>query len=155
MCVVMVSTAFSCLLLAGCKKRTSPRASSPEASLPEVITNRMADVAYRSALAENRREQAANACIRSDVVEKMKVLVEQAKAKLPKEADDAAVKAELAKNAVWRDLEAKNQHAIEEIGKTLSKAREIVRQRILAEERDVKAVTEGKARAVALQQTKK
>jgi len=64
------------------------------------------------------------------------------------------VKAELAKDAAWRELEAKNQTMVEGIGKTLAEGREIVRQRILAENRDVKAVAEGKARAVAPPQGK-
>jgi len=151
----MVSIAFLCFLFVGCKKRTTDSSSAPAASVPGVITNRMSDAAYRAALSENRREQMRKAGVRSEVVEKMKVLVEQARARLPKEADDAAVKAELAKDAVWRELEAKNQAAIEEIGKTLSKGRDLVRQRMLAEARDGKAVAEGKARAVDLQQTKK
>lgn len=154
-CVVGVSTAFLCLSLMGCKKRTAPAPKGPDASLPEVITNRMADAAYRSALSENRREQMRKAGVRAEVVEKMKALVAQARAKLPKEADDAAVKAELAKDAVWRELEAKNQAMIEEIGTTLSKGRELLRQRMLAEKRDIEAVKEGKARAAGPPQAKK
>lgn len=154
-CVVGVSTAFLGLLPAGCKKRAEVSSPDAVAPVPGVVTNRMADAVYRSALSENRREQMRKAGERSEVVEKMKALVEQTRARLPKEADDAAVKAELAKDAVWRELEAKNQSMIEEITKTLSKGRELVRQRMLAEARDVKAVKEGKARAVDPQQAKK
>ena len=152
-CMAMVSTVFLCLTGAGCKKRPAPEAG-PSAQLPGVITNRMADAAYRAALSQNRREQMRQAGARGEVVEKMRLLVEQARARLPAGADDAAVKAELAKDPVWRELEAKNQTMVDGIGKTLAEGREIVRQRILAEKRDVKAVAEGKARAVGPPQGK-
>jgi len=145
--MAVVSTVFFCLAGAGCKKRPAPEAA-PSAQLPGVITNRMADAAYRAALSQNRREQMRQAGARGEVVAKMQAHVEQARAKLPAGADDAAVRAELAKDPAWRELEAKNQAMIEDIGKTLAEGREIVRQRILAENRDIKAVAEGKARAV-------
>ena len=151
--MAMVSTVFFCLAVAGCKKSPAPE-SGPSAQLPGVITNRMADAAYRAALSQNRREQMRRADARGEVVAKMQLLVEQARAKLPAGADDAAVKAELAKDPAWRELEAKNQTMVEGIGKTLAEGRARVRQRILAENRDVKAVAEGKARAVGPPQGK-
>lgn len=153
-CVGMVSTAFLCLSLMGCKKRTAPAPNVPEVSLPGVITNRMADAAYRAALADNRREQMRLAGERSEIVAKMQGMVDRARAKLPAGADDAAVKAELAKDPEWGAHEASNQVKVVEIQNKLSMSRELARQRMLAEARDVKAVAEGKARAVDPQQTK-
>jgi hypothetical protein len=75
----------------------------------------------------------------------MTALIERTRAALPEGASDEAVKAELDKSAEWRELEAQNARLIGEIEKTLAQARETVRQRMLAEANDLKAVAEGRA----------
>jgi len=141
----MVSMVFVCFWGAGCKKRSG----GGKGSVQSVITNRMDDAAYRKTLDENRKVQTAKAGERSVVVEQMKALVEQAKAKLPAGADDEAVKAFLAKDEAWQKLEAKNKQLIGEIEQTLAEARQAVQKRMLEESRAVKAVAEGKAKAAA------
>ncbi len=146
-----VSMVFFSLLLAGCKKRTVPDVSpsvSKGAGVESVVTNRMQDAAYRKALDLNRLEQGKKASERNKIVGKMEQMIAKARASLPTGADDVAVKAELAKNPEWVELETKNAHVTAEIDKTLAEARETVRQRMLAEARDVKAVSEGKAKAI-------
>lgn len=144
-----VSIVFISLLLAGCKKRSAPEVPPSVSARPaeSAITNRMQDAAYRKALDLNRREQGKKASERNKIVEKMEQMIAKARASLPAGADDAAVKAELAKNPEWVELEKQNAHATAEIDKTLAEAREKIRQRMLAEARDVKAVSEGKATA--------
>ena len=148
--VTILSMAFISLLMAGCKKRTAAEAApsvSKGAGLESVITNRMQDPTYRKALDLNRLEQGKKASKRNKIVEKMEPMIAKARASLPAGADEAAVKAELAKNPEWLELEKQNARVTAEIDKTLAEARETVRQRMLAEARDVKAVAEGSAKA--------
>lgn len=149
--VTIVSMVFVGLLGTGCKRKSTVSAE-PQGpagqTLPGVVTNRMQDASYREELKQNMKEQRARAKDRNEVVDRMTVLIAEARAKLPAGADDAAVKAELAKSSEWRDLEAKNQQLVGEIDKTLARARETVRQRMLQEAQDVKAVAEGKAQPV-------
>ena len=149
--VTIVSMVFVGLLGTGCKRKSTVSAEPQGAAgqaLPGVVTNRMQDASYREELKQNMKEQRARAKDRNEVVDRMTVLIAEARAKLPAGADDAAVKAELAKSSEWRDLEAKNQQLVGEIDKTLARARETVRQRMLQEAQDVKAVAEGKAQPV-------
>jgi hypothetical protein len=137
---------LTCLFSAGCKKKTAQDES--EASLESVITNRMNDAAYLEALRKNREEQTAKAGERHVVVTQMQACIERVRATLPKEADDAVLKAALAKDEEWGKLEAQNAQAIGSIEKVLEDARQKVRQRMLEESRAVKAVAEGRAKAV-------
>ncbi len=146
--VAAVSMVFICVLLAGCKKRSAPGvvpSVSKNAGVESVVTNRMQDPTYRKALDLNRLEQGRKAAERNKIVEKMEQMIAKARATLPAGADNEAVKAELAKNPEWVELEKQNAHMLAELDKTLAEARETVRQRMLAEARDVKAVSEGKA----------
>lgn len=140
--VVFLSIVFVCLAGIGCKRKAAPVV---EPELPHVFTNRMADVTYVEALKENMGVQRQWAGERSEVVEKMTAMIERTRAALPEGASDEAVKAELDKSAEWRELEAQNARLIGEIEKTLAQARETVRQRMLAEANDLKAVAEGRA----------
>ncbi len=140
-----LSIVFPLFFLTGCPRRQPP---SGEA-LPEVTTNRMADAAYRAGLAELRREQARLAGGRSEVVERMRVMIDRVRSELPEGADEAAVRAALAKDPEWNRLENANQEMIGKIGDNLAQARERVRQRMLAEERDNRKVAEGTARPAA------
>lgn len=147
-CVTGMSMVFVSLLVAGCKKRAVPEsvaAGAPAPDLRSVVTNRMLDPAYRKALDQNRQEQGKKASERNRIVEKMTGLIAKTRTLLPAGADDATVKAELAKNPEWQALEAQNARMIGEIEKTLAEARETVRKRMETEVRDVKAVAEGQA----------
>jgi len=146
--VVIVSTVIVGLMCAGCKKRSVSPAPSAAPELEPVVTNRMSDVSYIKALDQVRKAQLAKATERSAIVDKMKSHLERVRASLPAGADDAAVKAALAKDGEWRKLEAQNAQVIGEIEQTLADARKTVRERMLAESRAIKAVAEGKARAV-------
>ena len=143
---VSVSMFFVCcvVMFAGCKRRKAP-AQEAAPALEVVITNRMDDLTYREALSSNLVEQTRLAADRSVVVDQMEKLIKDARASLPADADDEAVKAELAKRQEWKSLEEENARKIADIEKTLVAARETVRRRIEAEMRDVKAVAEGKA----------
>ncbi len=77
-------------------------------------------------------------------------MVAEVREALPAGADDEAVKAELAKSEEWRTLEAENLKRIGEIEEKIAEARTTVRERLLREQRDVKAVAEGRARPVAV-----
>ena len=144
----IVSMVFACLFSSGCKKRAPVVAVVDKAPLESVVTNRMSDVAYLGDLKKNRAQQTAKAAERSVIVAQMEACIARTKATLPKDADEAALKAALAKDEGWRKLEAQNAQAIEEIQKVLGEARQIVRQRMLEEARAVKAVAEGRAKAV-------
>ncbi len=141
----MVSMAFVCLLAAGCKKRPPVEVHAPLAS---VLTNRMNDAAYLGALKQNRQEQTVKAAERNVIVTQMQAIIARVKGTLPQDADDEALKAALAKDEAWRKLEAQNAQAIGSIEQVLGEARQKVRQRMLEESRDVKAVAEGKAQSV-------
>jgi hypothetical protein len=110
-----------------------------------VITNRMEDVAYREALVSNHLAQTQMAFERHPVVSQMEKLVKEARAGLPADADDEALKAELEKRPEWKVLEEENARKLAEMEKTLVAAREMVRKRLEAEMRDTKAVAEGRA----------
>ena len=150
-CAVSVSMLFVCCVVAfsGCKRRKAPEAAAAPA-LESVITNRMDDSTYRQALSDNRREQGKHATERQEIVSKMEGLIAEARAGLPEDADDEAVKAELAKRPEWNALEEENTRKIADIEKTLAAARETVRKRIEMEARDVKAVAEGRAVPAAI-----
>ena len=141
----MVSIAFIGLFSAGCKKRSPAEVKAP---LAEVITNRMNDAAYLDTLKNSRDVQMAKAAERNVIVAQMRAYSERVKATLPKDADEAALKAALAKDEGWRTLEARNAQAIEAGEQILGEARQKVRQRMLEESRAVQAVAEGKAKAV-------
>lgn len=143
---VIVSMAFVCLFSSGCKKKRVP--AVPKAPLASVYTNRMNDAVYLGALQTNRLEQSLKAGERSVIVTQMLAYSERVKATLPKDADEAALKAALAKDEGWHKLEAQNAKAIEDIQQVLAAAREKVHQRILEENRDRKAVAEGRAKSV-------
>lgn len=128
--------------LCGCKKRAVPEGDV----LPVVHTNRMEDAEYVKALQANRLAQGVLTSERQDVVNKMEVLLAKARAKLPEGADDEAVKAGLAKDPVWQALAAENLRKIAAIEEKLKEARETVRERLLREQSDAKAVAEGRAR---------
>ena len=97
---------------------------------------------------EVRDEQAVKAGERTVIVTQMQACIERVKATLPKDADEAALKAALAKDDEWRKFEPQNAKAIEDIQQVLGEARQKVRQRMLEESRAVKVVAEGKAMAV-------
>lgn len=143
--VAMVSIAFVCLFSTGCKKRVPVASRAP---LESVFTNRMNDAAYLATLQTNRVAQSAKAGERNVIVSQMQAHIERVKATLPEDADEATLKAALAKDEEWLKLEARNEKAIGEIQQVLSEAREKVRQRLLEESKAVKAVAEGKAKAV-------
>lgn len=134
----------------GCKRQDN---AVTEVAMPEVVTNRMVDATYRGALIQNRREQTRIAEERSQIVTTMQEMIERVRATLPKGADDAAIRAELAKDPVWQRLEAQNQKKIKEIEQALAKTRELVRQRVKKEAQDVQAVADGKARPITGNQT--
>lgn len=141
----MVSTALLCLFPAGCKKKTPVAVKAP---LESVVTNRMNDAAYLGSLRNNREEQKAKAAERNALGAQMQACVARVKATLPQDADEAALKAALAKDEAWLKLEAQNARVSGEIDRILGAAKESVRQRMLEESRAVKAVAEGKAKAV-------
>lgn len=148
--VTIVSMVFIGAVCGGCKKKSVvPVAPEKpvETATESVYTNRMHDATYREEIKQNLKEQRAKAKERSVVVDHMTELITQARAKLPAGADDAAVKAELEKSPEWRELEAQNQRLIGDIDATLARAREMVRQRMLQEAKDVQAVAEGRAKA--------
>jgi len=143
--IVFIGLFSTCFYSAGCKKRTPIVVKAP---LESVYTNRMNDAAYVGALQTNCAKQTAKAGERSVIVIQMQACIERVKATLPKDADEAALKAALAKDDEWRKLEPQNAKAIEEIQQILGEAREKVRQRMLEETRAVKAVADGKAKSV-------
>lgn len=134
---VLLSIVF---LSAGCKK------GGQDKDLPVVVTNRIADPAYVEELRQLRYAQGTTAKARNAVVAQMNDRVEAAKAKLPKGATDEQIKAELAKDPAWKNLEEENQKRIGDIEAQLAAAREAVRKRIAQEAADTKAVKEGRAR---------
>ena len=145
LCAVSVSMLFVCCfaVLSGCKRKAPEKETAP--ALEVVITNRMQDTVYREALSSNQLAQTKIAAERSVVVDRMEKIVAEARASLPADSDDEAVKAELAKLPEWKVLEEENTRRIADTEKMLAEAREMVRRRIEAETRDVKAVAEGRA----------
>lgn len=141
----MVSMALVCLFSAGCKKRTPATGKAPLAS---VITNRMNDAAYVGTLKQNREEQAEKALERNAITALMQACGERVKATLPKDADEAALKAALAKDEAWLKLDAQYVATTNEIERVLNDARQNIRQRMVEESRAVKSVAEGRAKAI-------
>jgi hypothetical protein len=141
-----VSMLFVCCAatLSGCKRRQAGGAAAAPV-LETVITNRMEDPVYRKALEDNQLEQTRQAAERSVVVDRMKVLIAEARAALPAGTDDETVRAELEKRPEWKMLEEENARMNAGLEKTLAAARETVRRRIEAETQDRKAVAEGRA----------
>jgi hypothetical protein len=130
----------------GYKRHAAPKVEAPAApELEVVVTNRIADPVYRQAMESNRLVQVKMASARSVVVEKMEKIVAEVRSALPAGADVATVKAELEKRPEWKALEAENDRILGEMRQTLAGARETVGQRIRAEQRDMRAVAEGRA----------
>ena len=84
--------------LAGCRKAEEPEVP---VSAPESYMN---DKAFRSQLADARKERTSLAAVRARLVEEMQRKIDAVRAAKPG-ADDAAVKAELEKDLEWVSLE--------------------------------------------------
>jgi type IV secretory pathway VirB10-like protein len=143
---VALSMVFVCLVASGCKKKVKP--TVPAAPLESVITNRMNDPAYLDTLKKNRDEQTRVANARAGVSKQIEACKARVKASLPEQADEAALKAALAKDQEWQGLAKQADEMKEEDRQTVMSAREAARKRIEAEAQAVKAVSEGKAKAV-------
>lgn len=144
--MAIVSTALIALFSGGCKKKVEEKRLSAK---PEsVFTNRMNDVAYVESLRKNREEQGVQAKERHALLVQLKACQERVKATLPAEADEAALKAALARDSEWQRLDAQNAQMEGRIQATLLDARETIRKRMEVEAQAVKAVAAGQAVAV-------
>lgn len=147
--MAIVSTVFMTLFASGCKKKAAPESIGPAPKkLESVYTNRMNDAAYVDALRNNRQEQSLEAKERHEVAVRIQACQERVKASLPADADEAALKAALARDPEWQKLDAQKSQIDGRIQATLLDARETIRRRMEAEALAVKAVAEGRAEAV-------
>ena len=148
---IVVSTVFSCLFLAGCKKRARPQKEAPVV-LESVYTNRANDAVYIESLDQNRRVQIAKAKGIRAAMDEMNAYRERVKVALPAGSDEAALSAALAKDETWLKLKAKCEFVAaagqKEEQQTVAAARELVRQRMIKEAKDQAAVAEGKAKPI-------
>jgi hypothetical protein len=142
---VAVSIVFVCLVVAGCKKG-SPK--GPAVPLESVVTNRMNDAAYLDRLKKNRAEQTQVAAARAKVTAGIDACKARVKEALPADADEAAFQAALEKDQAWQALVKQVEELNEQDRQTVLSAREAIRTRMEEESRAIKAVAEGKAKAV-------
>lgn len=143
---VAVSIVFVCLVAAGCKKKGPPKGSA--LPLESVVTNRMNDAAYLDGLKKNRAEQTQVAAARAKVTARIDACKARVKAALPAGADEAAFQAALEKDQAWQALVKQVEELNEQDRQTVILAREAIRKRMEEESRAIKAVAEGKAKAV-------
>ncbi len=141
-----VSIVFVCFWSVGCKRK--PAVSGPAVPLESVITNRANDAAYLDTLKKNRADQTKIAAQRAEVSRKMDACRERVRSSLPAEAEEAAINAALEKDQEWTELVKQTGELAQRDQQVLSAAREAVRARLQEEARAVKAVAEGKAKAV-------
>lgn len=142
-----VSMAFVCLVVAGCKRKAVVTQASP-APLLSVITNRMNDATYVNALQANRSEQSNKAKQQVDVSRQLQVCVRRVQATLATGADESVLKAALSNDQEWVSLSKKAEGLQEDERQTVIAARELIRKRMQDEAQAVKAVEEGRAKAV-------
>ena len=145
--------AFSCLFVAGCKKRVTPQHAVP-AVQENVYTNRINNAAYIESLKQNRLTQMTNATALRAAVSQRDAYKERVKAALPPGSDEAALEKALAKDDTWLKLKGQSDQAQSNDLKTVAEAREKIRQALMEEARAQKAVAEGKAKAIDQAKTK-
>lgn len=116
---------------------------------PEVYTSRADDPAYKKMLEQTRANQAKLANVRSRVVAQVEDFITRAREALPPNATDEQVLAELDGNPKkypgWKPMKEALAKSEENIKGEMSKAQQIVRERILKEAADRKAVAKGQA----------
>ena len=140
-CAPLAAVSFALVLavLTGCDGR------------PEVYAQRKADPSYRkdleASVAQQKRTNASLATVRSQ----MDRLEARARAVLPAGATPEQVKAELdanpAKYPGWQTLSARFEQLSRDKEKELADVRRLVRERIVKEAKDQKALAKGEARA--------
>lgn len=146
---IIVSMAFiSFLGSVGCKKRQPAPILPAAPEMPRVITNRVNDAAYMDVLKKSRSDQAKVTSELFDVRAKMKACRERVKAALPEKGDTAALSEALHKDADWLALESREKALLEANKAALQAARELIRERLEKEQKDVEAVAQGRAQAV-------
>ena len=150
---VTVSMVFFCLVSTGCKKRVKPPAEVPVVQ-ESVYTNRANNAAYIESLQQNRRKQVAKGLELTSAIAEMNAYKARVKATLATGADEAALELALAKDEAWLKLKTRGEKAQIEIQQTLEEARERVRQGMVEESRAIKAVSDGKAKALDQEKTK-
>lgn len=89
----------------------------------------MNDPVFRKRLTDSRKERESYTVSRTKLVREMEKMIEAKKAELPG-ADDAAVKAELEKDAAWIDLTKRVNDLTAAIDENQRKALGVVRERL-------------------------
>jgi len=135
-----------CLFAVGCKKKGQP--ATPAAPVESVITNRVHDAAYLDSLKKGREFQTKLAAGRAEVSKRMAACRARVSAALPKDAVEAAVNAALEKDSEWQGLVKQFEELVQKDQKSLAEVRDSVRARLQEEARAIKAVADGKAKAV-------
>lgn len=146
--LAIVSISFMVFFAAGCKKKVETQGALPEKKLESVFTNRMNDAAYVEALRKNRTEQGLLAKERFAVMTQLKACQDRVKAALPANADEAVLKAALARDPEWQKLNAQKAQGEGRDQAKLAEARETIRKRMETEAQAKRAVSEGKAKAL-------
>lgn len=100
--IALVAMGLGALVLTGCGRndKAPERAAVP----PHSPESYMHDKEFQGQLAKERAEHRALLRQRNAITQKMKAKVDAAKARLGASADAAAIKAELEKDAEWREL---------------------------------------------------
>lgn len=113
-------------VLTGCE-RTSESSSTPKMATPSEY---MKDPVFREQMDVQRKERDGYIAQRSQLVEKMRKMVEAVQAKMP-QATDEQVKAELAKSAEWNSLAKRVEDINTVLKENRARSAEIFRERVL------------------------
>lgn len=130
---------FGMILMAcGCGKKDAPR-------MENVYTNRANDAVYMETLIKRSREQAKQSSEYFQTRRQMTQCVARVRGTLPVGTDDKALQVSLAADPEWQTLIAQEKRQREQSEQLLADAKEMIRRRMLDEERASRAVKEGKA----------
>lgn len=141
--LILLSTLILLIMASGCKRR-----ERSAASLEQVVTNRANDKVYIDSLIGNHAEQSTKRAALATVTSRMTTLVERVRGTLPEGADQMALEEALASSEEWQQLVESEKSARAEADKVYETGKEMIRQRMLKEAEDRKAVSEGRARPV-------
>ena len=130
------------LVLAGCSKQKEP------VKKDEVYTNRANDKKYIASLITNRQQQVQEGYARLAVSLKMTQCVTRVRAALPSDVTTESLKKALAADSEWTSLDEQSKKLEAAANATMQQARNLIRQRMLEEQRAQQAVAEGKAKAI-------
>ena len=142
--VLPVLTVLSlAVVLSGCGCGRSDKDGLSEVTPGADVANRLNDKNYMKSLNSHRDDQKVVARERNKLAQKMTACAERVKGGLAEDVSKEDFNAALEKDEEWQSLKKQQAVLDQDVLDVLREARETVRERIMKEEREAKAVSGG------------